>query len=275
MATIKDNKVNDVYETREYSKFKWLKGNRVVDEARVAKVRDSIKEVGIVRYPILCNEKMEIIDGQARFTVCKEDRLPVYYIIEPGIGIDECIHMNINQGNWRIIDYIDSYAERENLNYVRLKNFLERNPKYQFTTKVWAVFRSEYKNKSQALKDGRITVTDQMINDAEGMLGFFDNFDGIITNRPMDLYIALGYCYVFPEVDNARLIKKLENSRAFVNIANTQDAIGVIEDEYNRRLREHVYIEKQNGSCCEKQNGAAGRKRGNERTSDGRKKRKS
>lgn len=236
-------KINTVYETRDYSKFKLLSGNRVIEETRKAKIRESIKNVGLVRYPILCNERMEIIDGQGRFAVCKEDELPVYFIIEPGIGINECINMNINQGNWKISDYISSYADRGNLNYVRLRDFLDQNPKYNFSTKIWAVFRSDAKNKVDFIKAGRITVTDQMIYDAESLLAFFDNFDGVMTNRPTEFYAAIGYCYGFPEVDNVRLIKKLEGSRAFTNIANIQDAIGVIEDEYNKRLREHVYIE--------------------------------
>lgn len=243
MTTSLDKTINKVYETTNYSKFNTLKGNRAIDETRKTKIRDSIKNVGLVRYPILCNEKMEIIDGQARFAVCKEDGLPVYYIIEPGIGIDECIHMNINQGNWKIMDYINSYASRGNTNYIRLLNFLNDNPKYQYATKIWTVFHSDSSNKVEVIKSGRATVTNQAIESAQELLDFFDNFDGVMTNRKKEFYTAIGYCYEFPEVDNVRLIKKLENSRAFVNIADTQDAMGVIEDEYNRRLREHVYIE--------------------------------
>lgn len=238
-----DKKINTVFMTKDYSKFKLLDGNRSVKEDRKEKIRDSIKNVGFVRYPILCNEKMEVIDGQARLAVCKEDQLPVYYIVEPGIGIEECIHMNINQKNWGILDYIDSYAARGNLDYIRLRDFLNENPKYNLNTKIWAVFRSEARNKTESIKAGRVTVSEKMISEAQELLEFFDNFNRVVTNRSMDFYIAVGYCYGFPEVDNIRLVKKLENSRAFENIANTLDAIGVIEDEYNKRLREHVYIE--------------------------------
>ena len=238
-----DEAISVVRKTTNYGKFKLLVGNRMVSEKRKQNIRNSIEKIGYVPSPIICNESLGVVDGQARLAVCKEDNLPVYYIIVPGIGIEECISMNINQENWQIKDYIASYAEQGNPNYARLWSYLNKNLKYNFSTKIWAVFHSDDSNKNDAIKNGQIVVTEKMITCAQKLLDYFDNFTDIQTNRKTEFYTAVGYCYGFPEVDNERLIKKLKNSRMFVSISNTQDAISRIEIEYNKRQREHVYIE--------------------------------
>lgn len=246
------DKVNAVYKTTNYDCFKFLVGNRSVEEERKEKIRSSIKKVGLIPNPILCNENMEIIDGQARYLVCRELELPIYFVVEHGIGINECIAMNVNQKAWKTMDYVSSYANRGNINFIRLKRFLCSNNKYNLNLKLWAMFRTSATNKLKDIKEGNIIISDQNLRDAYDMLAFFDNFYGIKTNRQTEFYMAIGYCYIFPEVDNRILIKKLENSRAFVNIANVRDAISVIEDEYNKRLRDHVYIETIYLKCLEK-----------------------
>lgn len=84
-----------VYTTSDYSIFAHLKENRDVKEQRVKKIRKSIDSVGYIRNPIIVNEKMEIIDGQGRFEVLKEKGYPVEFIIDEGIGVDECRAMNV------------------------------------------------------------------------------------------------------------------------------------------------------------------------------------
>ena len=96
--------------TNDYDMFKRLEGNRSVTELRVKKISNSIKTVGYVMNPIIVNERFEVIDGQGRLEVLRRLELPVYYIVVNGIGRKECIAMNINQTNWSLYDYIQSYA---------------------------------------------------------------------------------------------------------------------------------------------------------------------
>lgn len=56
--------IGKLYETKDYSKFKFLKGNRAIKEKR--SLIESIEKSGIL-VPIDVNEKFEIIDGQTRF----------------------------------------------------------------------------------------------------------------------------------------------------------------------------------------------------------------
>ena len=114
-----------VYVTKAYDKFKRLTGNRDIPEDRISKIVESIQKVGWVRNPIVVNEKMEVIDGQGRLTALQRLGLPVEYIIAEGAGTEECIQMNMNMINWKLPDFIKSYAEQGNVNYQRLLSLMQ------------------------------------------------------------------------------------------------------------------------------------------------------
>lgn len=99
-----DNVIGQIYQTTDYSKFKRLKGNRDVKNAK--KIVDSINDVGYVLSPILVNEKMEVIDGQNRLDALVKLDMPVVYMMQEGIGRKECQALNINQTNWTTEQFI-------------------------------------------------------------------------------------------------------------------------------------------------------------------------
>ena len=114
----------NIYSTMDYSAFKRLEGNRAVLNNRKSKVRRSIEQNGYIQSPLCVNEHMEIIDGQARFEVLKEKDMPIEYYIVPGAGIAECIAMNVYGTKWGLMDYVNSYAEQGNENYIRFRNLI-------------------------------------------------------------------------------------------------------------------------------------------------------
>ena len=123
--------VASVYKTHDYGMFKYLLGNRGIKPKRVKKIIVSIEKVGyVVPSPVIVNEKMEVIDGQGRIEACKEEGLPVYFVIAENAGVDECTMMNIGQSNWGINDYVESYASRGNENYIRLQKIMETYPQF-------------------------------------------------------------------------------------------------------------------------------------------------
>jgi ParB-like chromosome segregation protein Spo0J len=65
-------RIEKIFETRDYGMFKRLKGNRDITTNRVAIIKASIENIGYISNPIICNENMEIIDGQGRYEACKE-----------------------------------------------------------------------------------------------------------------------------------------------------------------------------------------------------------
>ena len=117
--------IGKIYETKDYAMFKTLEGNRTDGERRAKKIEESIKKNGYIMSPLAINEKNEVIDGQGRLIALKNLDLPVHYYYVVGAGIDDCIAMNIYGEKWKISDYIDSYANRGNDNYIRLKSLIQ------------------------------------------------------------------------------------------------------------------------------------------------------
>lgn len=120
------NIVVNVYSTTNYDAFKMLEGNREILNTRVKKIRSSMEQK-IVRNPIIVNEKMEIIDGQGRFTVLKEKGMPIEYVIVDGIGMQECHLLNQIQTNWTDMDFIKSYAQQGIQSYALLLRAIQQS----------------------------------------------------------------------------------------------------------------------------------------------------
>lgn len=121
----KNNAYSIVYVTNDYEQFTHLDGNRAVEVRRKNRIKESIEKVGYILNPIVVNEDMAVIDGQARLAVFEELNLPVYYVIAEGAGIEECRQLNIGQTNWRTFDYIKSYADGGNMSYKRLLGLVD------------------------------------------------------------------------------------------------------------------------------------------------------
>lgn len=114
MSTIN---TNQVHETKDYDKFKILKGNRSINQRNYTKIVASVKEKQL-QIPILVNEKMEIIDGQHRFRAWKELNMPIYYIVVKGYGIEEVKRANAVGAVWTKADFMNTYVEEGNRNYI-------------------------------------------------------------------------------------------------------------------------------------------------------------
>lgn len=123
-----DKVIARVYETYDYDKFKKLEGNRSVLDRRKAKIKRSINDIGQIINPCIVNEKFEVADGQGRIEAEKDLGLPVHYIIVEGIGVKECVGLNLGQTNWKPIDYVEMYAAKGGIDYKLLLDLINLYP---------------------------------------------------------------------------------------------------------------------------------------------------
>lgn len=240
------DKVNTVYRTKNYKMFKRIDGNRGVRRIRLNKIIASIKKVGYVQSPIIVNEKMEVIDGQGRLEALKELGFPVDYIIVNGIGISECRAMNINQENWKLVDYIKSYAETGNESYIYLENLMKSYTKIGITAINNAVTGLASMD-AEKIKDEKFVCTKEDYEKAIKILDYEKQFVPIVRKmqgRADYIYIAIGFCYENKSVDNEKLFKKMsEKYGRFLPPANVEQALDEISKIYNERSREEkVYL---------------------------------
>jgi hypothetical protein len=113
-----------VKETKNYSMFKSINGNRSKNELHLSRLKKSMEEHQLVS-PIIVNEKYEVIDGQHRLAVCTDLKLPVYYIVVDGYGLDEVHRLNQNTSNWSHKAFIDGYASMGLEPYIQIQEFMD------------------------------------------------------------------------------------------------------------------------------------------------------
>lgn len=111
--------------TRNYSQFSRMPGNRPVSPKHVREIESAAEIIGMLAEEIIVNEKFEILDGQHRFEVLKKYGFPIRYAMFKGLGVGQCTELNINQRNWTLMDYVSSYAEAGNINYIRLNKLVQ------------------------------------------------------------------------------------------------------------------------------------------------------
>ena len=234
--------------SNDYDMFKRLSGNRSVEEPRVQKIINSINKVGYILSPILVNENFEVIDGQGRLEALRRLELPVYYIIEKGIGKEECIQMNINQTNWTILDYISSYAELGNESYKYLLQLLNTYGKtFRMTVILYAITMRIWTGQAK-IKEGGFQCSQEDFSRAQDVLSWLIKFIPVfsrIPGRTEFYYMALIFCRADNEVDKARLYDKLVALQAgLIPTVTIQQALEQIESIYNDHLdsRRRVYI---------------------------------
>lgn len=114
-----------VMATTDYKMFSFIEGNRKVNSTNLNQIIQSMKEKQLI-IPILVNEKMQIIDGQHRFSACEYLKLPVYFIIQNGYGVEEVIRANVNGGRkWYDSDYLNKYCLLKDDRYLKIKKITE------------------------------------------------------------------------------------------------------------------------------------------------------
>lgn len=203
-----------VYITKDYSIFKRLTGNRDIPESRISKIVESIQTIGWVHNPIVVNEKMEVIDGQGRLTALQRLGLPIEYVIAEGAGTRECIQMNMNMVNWKLPDFIKSYAEQGNKNYQRLLSLFEKYVGGNLDIISTAVYRVS-KSKYREIKAGILQLTQEQYEKAVNRLEYVQPIIEKINEKKLSgsfvtLIQTLIYYYDYEEVDKERLAESVE-----------------------------------------------------------------
>ena len=231
----------NVYVTKDYSIFKRLVGNRDIPESRISKIVESIQTIGWVHNPIIVNEKMEVIDGQGRLTALQRLKMPVEYIIAEGAGNKECIYMNMNMVNWKLPDFIKSYAEQGNENYQRLLSLMQRYANGNLDIISTAVYRVS-KSKHRDIKQGILQLTEEQYRAAVPRLEYIKPIleeidDKKLPGSIVTLMQTLIYYYDYPEVDKDRLRYSVEKNiyNATPWVLNT-DCEREVENAYNYGL---------------------------------------
>lgn len=263
---VQKNKETTIYgnvmKTYDYDQFRILEGNRPVLEQRIRRIRKSIEDNGQLFSLIVTNERMEIMDGQARFTVFRALNLPIYYVVQPGMTLKDCQVLNSTGTPWTMMDYVGSYVVQGNENYIRLNSLIKSHPDCNIDVIRFAVTGSTDHYK-WSIKDGTVTVSAEDFVRADKLLKYAERF--LPSFKPgsgpkAHLLRAAIFCYGCHGVDGEKLVYKWEKYGSVKSVASPavsiRDAICVLERAYNFKsvASAAVYFEAEYDKFCREQN---------------------
>ena len=138
----------------DYGKFKFLRGNRDLNNAKINRIIESVNNgLNLFRYcPIMVNKDGYVIDGQHRFVVCKKMKLKVFYVVVPDFTLRQIAEMNQNASKWKDKDFVNCYIDTGNDHYKILRDFIN---KYNLNLGIAVSLLSEGKVRGQRLDDLR------------------------------------------------------------------------------------------------------------------------
>lgn len=218
-----------IYYTTEYGIFKFLKGNRDINEAKVTKIKEAIKEgVDVLRYaPIIVNEQMEIIDGQHRYAVSRELKTNVYYVIHKNADLSIVPSINSNSTRWRTIDYLNSYIDLKKPEYIALKAFMDKYPSVSLPVAIRMLHDGRTTGKSDCMekfKDGlfKVSHADRSEEITELLMDLAPHTENAFSSR---FYGAMLQLNGNGKYNHEHLLSKIAESGRRIDVIHTEKAI--------------------------------------------------
>lgn len=161
--------------TYEYAKFKLVGINRKVDVKHVITIAEAIALRNLLHlFPLIINSDWEVMDGQHRLSAVihiqasKLLNLPVYYIMDENITMDDISLLNSNKINWKNLDYVNYYAGKGVPAFKALQKFMTNHPKINLSSAVELV-----SNKKRDLKELKVGVLSaDKADKAEVIIGY-------------------------------------------------------------------------------------------------------
>lgn len=127
-------KVGEIYETKDYSIFKFREDNREVNVNHVKKLANRMKENGWLSSSVVTlNGSGEVIDGQHRVKAAMSVNCPIRYKVTRGAGSEEMTAMNTLQKNWSPFDHLHKFVTKGNPHYITFNNFVNEFPMFKYT----------------------------------------------------------------------------------------------------------------------------------------------
>jgi hypothetical protein len=235
-----------IYFTTEYGKFSWLKGNREINEAKVKKIMEDISEgINFLSYcPIIVNEKMEIIDGQHRYTVAKMLKLPVHYVIHEKAELEVVPKINSRSSKWTTKDFLNSYVSLKMDAYLKLQAFLDNHLRISLPIAIKLLHDGNFKGEGTVdkFRDGDFQF--KHYNEIAELMLLIKDFEPFTSNPYSSRFIhVMLQLHENGKYDHEMMIRKLNESGKMIDqIESTKSIISNMEQIINHRMRERVLI---------------------------------
>lgn len=233
-----------ILSTKNYALFKYVGGNRKVDEKRVLSIMESMKKNPEMIVPAQCNEKYEIIDGQHRLEASKRLGRPYYYYIVKGANIGTVRNMNDHDPRWSTGEFVNSFSSTGNINYEIYESF---EKKYGFGHAINIMLLSGAGNFHNTMldefKQGTFIVKD--LEGAEKLAEMLIEIGKYYSGyKKRTFAIAFAKVSALPNFDFKTMISKLiYQQKKMVDCTNATHYIALLGELYNYRARKGSTID--------------------------------
>ena len=208
---MQDNKVAEIYLTKDYKKFKNFESNRLLDKTNYAKLYQSIKRKALL-IPIVVSSDFYVIDGQHRLKIYEELDIPIPYYIANGYGEEEMIEANLIAKQWTTEDFLRKHFKNGLEPYVF---FEEVKQQYRIHTndllKIISRILNEPVTQTKTIfNQGRLTLSEEQrekVVEFFECLNDFSTFKEYRTTRFVSAFLELYTCGYY---DHKTMLTKLE-----------------------------------------------------------------
>ena len=237
-----DKRVGGIKRSIDYSMFKLTIHNREISPRKIRTLRASIEKDNFLElFPIVVNDKMEIMDGQHRFMVAQALQIPIFYIIGKSITGLDVAEINTQQTPWSIRDYLDYFVRQGLTDYITFNGFMET---YGFPHSAVMILLcgSRDKKKSLEFKSGRMVVsesTEQAHSVAKHVLDFADFDCDFVRSRSFIFAVFDVMCH--PDYSHKKMMKKMDFLAPKLQRSPDKETyLRLLEDIYNYNQHKKV-----------------------------------
>lgn len=233
-----------IKQTRDYSLFQVVEGNRAIRKRHVQDIAESIGKKNLLPYnPIIVSEKMEVIDGQHRLKAAEQQNVPVYYTVMKSGNLSDAQVLNNSMKQWNMRNFVESYVQRGNPEYKKLLDFSDD---YNMAITISALLLEGSLTEHNMGVVNRLKNGTFRVHQEEEARSFADKLiqttailedESIIRHR--DFIFALRKAVRI--VDFNKLLRKLKDQNVIIKrCARSREYSVIMEKAYNKNEPKYV-----------------------------------
>lgn len=226
-------KTIEVYETTDYAKFSFVKGNRKTRPGHVRSIQLSMLKHGnrMIDEPAEVTKDFKLHDGQHRFEACKSLGYPFSYTFRDNSTVPDIRVSNAYRENWNWRDFATSY--RDELNNAHYRQFMELVDEFGYNFRILLAYctgvTSHSYGKGRAFLDGDFVMNDY--EKTSEQLQMYSDIVDICKIRKPQLAIAVYKFINTSTYDHARMLGKvLAHKTALNNCYTENDFLYTLQD---------------------------------------------
>ena len=225
----------EVQTTFNYARFKFIKGNRLVDKGHVKRIKQSMSKQLLIE-PIKVNENDEIIDGQHRFTAAKELGLPIHYYVDATCGIDAVQAHNTISKKWENKDFLNLYCVKGYSHYIAFAAFQQERKEFDISVLLVIAQNAAFGGGYTALfREGRFIFSD--IERAKTTVERLRDFKDFAKYNEMRFVSAFVTLSSHAQYNHDRMAHKMERFGKFLQgCANRPQYLTALNEIYNYKV---------------------------------------